>query len=71
MTPSLPTGETLSPGRFISPDRDGVTVLDEEGEPLFSGSEIEAQRFMDAHDLVPHCNCQLVDTEVHHVTSFQ
>lgn len=70
-TPTLSTGAQLSPGRFMSPDRDGVTVLDDEGVPLFSGAEIDVQRFMDAHDLIPHCNCELIEAIVESVTSFQ
>lgn len=70
-TPTLSNGVQLAPGRFMVPDRDGVTVIDEEGAPLFSGAEVDVQRFMDAHDLVPHCNCQLIESIVESVVSFQ
>ena len=70
-TPTLSNGATFTPGRFMSPDRDGVTVIDEDGVPIFSGTDVDVQRFMDAHDLVPYCNCELVEAISQHCVSFQ
>jgi len=70
-TPTLSNGSQPVMGRFMSPDRDGVTVLDDQGVPLFSGAEVDVQRFMDAYDLVPHCNCELIEAIVESVVSFQ
>jgi hypothetical protein len=53
-------GAVLATASMGNPDRDGVTVLDEEGHPLFSGCEMDAEAFMDAYALTPDDNCQVV-----------
>lgn len=71
MTPTLASGSPLTLGRFMALDRDDLNVLDEDGDLIFSGNQVDVQRFMGAHDLVPYCNCELVDAITQHCTSFQ
>lgn len=70
-TPTLSNGATLTPGRFMALDRDDLSVLDEDGVPIFSGNQVDVQRFLDARDLIPYCNCELVEAISQHCVSFQ
>lgn len=42
-------------------DRDGVAVLDVDGVCLFTGTYFDAVRYMDDHDLQPHCNAEVIE----------
>lgn len=66
MTPAIHTESgRVAPtlGVDQSGDRGGVAVLDEEGVVVFVGHAMDAVAFMATHDLVEHCNCELVENK--------
>lgn len=73
MTPTVSTDNgfaALVPGYIGSPDEAAVMVLDLDGDVLFHGLEADAQEYMAAQGLRPHCNCELVE-ETEHAIGFE
>jgi len=70
MTPAFNTeGGRVAPtlGLDQSGDRGGVAVLDEDGVVVFVGHAMDALAFMDAHGLVEHWDCEMIENRAYTV----